>query len=309
MKKDILFMFIMLIILANPAFSADKNKDPFLPAINKIYSDYGVRIVLDTKFMVPKYWLISPINGRLAKLDAKYYTAALQSIAAALRRYPKAFLRKNLCYIGLCGAINFYDIEYGGTAVYEYHGIILAVRDWTKPAWIDATVSHELNHLLVYWHDFPKDKWMKCNNAGFVYGSGGIEAIRDGESGMERKDSVFREGFVCEYAKSDFIEDVATTLEYAMTDRTDFYARALKYPVIKMKFEILKKFYHRLDAFFDEKYWSGSDQMNAGNKKRAADADNDAMSKSSQKKGDEIDNDGLLDEDDNPGGNDDNSLF
>jgi hypothetical protein len=309
MKKIAFLIFINLFILSCACLYSAPNNAESKILIDKIFNDFGVKITFDTAVMIPELWFASPINGKASKLDAKYYSSSLKSIEAALKRYPKKFLEKSLYSLGLCGSLSFYNIEYEGTAVYENHGIILAIRDSVNAEWIDATVSHELNHLLVCWNDFPKEEWIKCNKEGFVYGEGGAAAIQTGKSSTDKTESSFDEGFVCEYSKSDFIEDVATLAGYAMADRKDFYNRALRHPIIKKKFEIMKKFYHDLDNFFDEKYWNGDVKINYPNGNKENNAGDDSRNKRIHNNSNNFNNEDLPDEDDRSSDNTDNSFY
>lgn len=265
MKKIALIIcLISTIILLNYRIFGDQDNSNSISEeskklIDEFYKEFGVKITVDYKKVIPKVWFYAPVSCKATPFDEKYLGYTLNILKSSLKKYPKQFLKKNLFSIGLCETIYFYEVEYGATAVYENHSIILAIKKDTIQEWIDSTLNHEFNHLLIFWNDFPKKKWIDCNIVGFDYGNGGIDAIRKGHSNTKRSTICFNEGFVCEYSKSDFIEDVATMFEYAVSDREDFYKRALNYPIIKKKFKILKEFYYSLDHNFNEGFWENKE--------------------------------------------------
>ncbi len=295
MKKLIIIICLIIsIILQNYHIYGNQDNSSSISEeskklIDEFYKEFGVKIVVDYKKVIPKVWFYAPVSCKAVLLNEKYLKSALNILRLSLKKYPKQFLKKNLYSIGLCETIYFYDIEYGGTAIYENHSIILAIKKDTRLEWIVSTFNHEFNHLLVFWNDFPKKKWIDCNIMGFEYGKGGIDAIRKGHSNTERSTVCFSQGFVSEYSKSDFIEDVATMFEYAVSDREDFYKRALNYPIIKKKFKILKEFYYSLDHNFNEGFWE--------NKKIKEVEQDNPEAKNNNLLDDESD-DGLLNKDD-----------
>jgi hypothetical protein len=228
---------------------------------DRIYREYGVEIITDTSRMIPDHWLASPIDGKASPIDSSLYGLATDYIEDALKEYPRRFLEKHLYSISLVDSLSFYDVPYGGTATYSFHGVIIQIKDWTNRDWFVDTIHHELNHLLVHHQDFPEYQWEATNAPGFKYGGGGVEAIRNGLSSTERTESAFRDGFANQYGKSAFVEDVATIVEYAIGDRADFLRRAAGYPIVARKYEILKQFYYSLDPWFDEDYWMGDVSM------------------------------------------------
>jgi hypothetical protein len=226
-------------------------------SLSDVYEKYGVEIITDTKKMIPQSWIDSPVNGKAKSLSSDLYDKAAKMIVKALKEYPKDFLLKNLKGIAIVDRLEFYGVEYGGTAAYEYKILILEIKDWSDENWVISTIHHEFNHLLVYWNKFPESVWSSYNKKGFNYGNGGVDAIKNGMSSTDRVESAFRDGFANQYGKSAFVEDVATITEYAIGDRADFQTRALKYPIIFNKFETLKKFYRSLDPYFTDEFWSG----------------------------------------------------
>jgi hypothetical protein len=262
-KCLIMVCFISTLLLLYPK-SADQAKEKIKitgKSLNNEFAEinrkYGVEIITDVNSMIPDNWISSPINGKASPLAEKYFQKSSEMIVKALSEYPKDFLSGQIHGIALVDHLEFYGVEYGGTAVYEYHTIILEIKDWTSEDWVVSTIHHELNHLLVYWNDFPKAEWSSFNKSGFKYGNGGVDAIKGGQSGTSRSESAFNEGFANQYGKSAFIEDVATITEFAISDRKDFMNRALKYPIIANKFNTLKKFYASLNSYFDDDFWAG----------------------------------------------------
>lgn len=262
-KKFLIFSFYILLIsnlIFSNSGSVEKISTPSeqVSVFDEIFEEYGVKVVTNVNTLIPQYWIDYPVSGKYSKLSPNLYKKAASYIKIALAEYPKNFLKKHLHNIGICDTLSFYDVPYGGTAVYDNHSIIITVSSKTQESWFVATIHHELNHLLVYWNNFPQDIWRQTNKPGFKYGNGGVEAIKNKKSSVDRTEAAFREGFVCEYGQSDINEDIATFSEYAIQERADFLTRAVKYPIIKRKFDILKSFYYQLDKRFDEKFWMGN---------------------------------------------------
>jgi hypothetical protein len=258
-RNKFLFIPIIILLLITVQFNFSQNKESKdgKELIGELYKKYNVEIIMDTSKMISEGWQSSPVNGKATTLSRKYYEKAYKMIDRALSEYPKSFLSKFLKGISICDSLEFYGVSYGGTAEYSKKTVILTVKDYYSIEWGIETIHHEFNHLLVHYNDFPLEEWSSFNKSGFKYGNGGAEAIRNGQSSTERTESSFRNGFVCEYGKSAQVEDIATLTEYVFSDKADFFSRAVNYPIIAKKYELLKRFYYSLDNYFDESFWKG----------------------------------------------------
>ena len=263
MKKASILFVLFIISMIIPAQMSGSTKERLdLPGKTAQYfmdinRDYGIEIITNVNAMIPGNWVASPINGKAKALDEIYYEKTAKAISKALSVYPKNFLDDQLHGISLVSHLEFYGVEYGGTAVYEYRTIILEIKEWSSEKWIIGTIHHELNHLLVYWNDFPESRWKSLNKSGFKYGNGGADAIKNGQSSTTRDEKSLRDGFANQYGKSAYVEDIATIAEFAISDRDDFQKRAMKYPIISNKFSVLKDFYHKLNPDIDDEFWTG----------------------------------------------------
>jgi|GEM_PF-4597943 len=260
MNKKITFLIIFLILLFSTSINIKSTTQEDTFSLNNnyfksIYDEYGVIIITDTDKMIPKYWEESPINGTAHKLPVNLYDKAIKIIRKALDEYPKKFIKKHLNSIAICSYLSFYGIEYGGTAVYMEKKIIISIKDYSSISWKSGTIHHELNHLLVYNNIFPKKEWASLNKNNFVYGDGGVNAIKNGKDSLENTEASFIEGFICEYGKSALIEDIATLASYIIMNRKEFMNKAYKYGIIQKKFYLLKKFYEELDPDIDDIFW------------------------------------------------------
>jgi hypothetical protein len=278
-RNKFLFILVIILLIFGVQFNYSQNKESKedKEVFSEIYKKYGINIITDTTEMISSDWQASPVNGKAKTLSTKYYEKAYRIIDKALSEYPISFLKKYLKGISICDSLEFYGVSYGGTAEYSKKTVILTVKDYYSLEWAVETIHHEFNHLLVHYNDFPLEEWASYNKNGFKYGNGGAEAIRNGQSSTEKTEASFRNGFVCEYGRSAQVEDIATLTEYALSQKADFHARALNYPIIARKYELLKRFYYNLDKYFDESFWAGkkinkSEEIEVKQKAAAADS-------------------------------------
>ncbi len=170
------------------------------------------------------------------EMDETYISAALDSVEAALGKYPAGFMGQLLygnqkeLEIHLGGAFTMKDLpeeyvngftSYVGLAE-EQAGKTVIVVDITTPGSMEQTLHHEIMHVIDNKLAFDasiredalysEEAWSEFNPAGFVYP----------ETRLNLPDDIYNDGyesyFIDIYSRTFATEDRARIMEYAMVE-------------------------------------------------------------------------------------------
>lgn len=210
--------------------------------IEKFYDDFNIKINVKVKNFSNSYK-----GFKIKKLFKNSIDSVFKSCEIVLSVYDYKILSKYLKSINFCSYLLYVrrNLIYGGTLDFDSKSIIISTAG-SNIKWIVSALHHELSHLLIYHDTSFKLKWTKCNIKSFEYGSGGADALINKKDNTNHTVKSFKRGVVCQYGESSIFEDTATMVEYVMMNKKDFEKRALKYPVIKKKYKLLREFYKKL---------------------------------------------------------------
>jgi hypothetical protein len=242
MTRFFLLFFLSLISL----LATDKlyNKKNFIEPFS------GIPIYWKAKGnFYPSSWLDPPISGTAVSLEKTQLQRGIDLVSKAIEKYDKDILAKNLKKIYLFKNINFYGVNYGGTnsndAVYM---TIQANHSGYTDTYIESTFHHELSSIFLrnYPSCFKKKSWLKVNGKDFEYGKGGMEAIKAGEVSFQYEAKYHERGFLNQYGVSALEEDFNTFSQDYMMGEEKLTKAAQKYPLVRKKLNLIKKFYRCL---------------------------------------------------------------
>jgi len=221
----------------------------------------GIQIVPRVqRNMFPDEWA-DPASPTSATAPApELVPFAVEGIKRALRKYPAAFLKKNLSRVYVVNNLLVDGQPSGGVNAPEMKTIYVDLDNLESSevaAWSEETIHHEFAHLLADNHprSISMKSWSTLNIPGFTYGSGGTDAIRLGKDGDEITDEYLSQGFVEEYSKSDPSEDFATLCERMFSGDREVQRAFMRFPLLRRKEYRVIAFYHSLDHSFTESYF------------------------------------------------------
>lgn len=243
---------ILLIILA-VLFNGANAQSVFTDSLTGI----EVSFITDDE-MFPASWRSGNINGYAVSLDTSEYERSKKIISAALAKYPKEVLKKNLKKVYVLKSLHFYNVGYGGTnstdAVYVTNKG--ANRNYSSQ-YIEQVFHAELSSILLrnYTQNIDESEWSECHDQEFVYGGAGHEAIRSGKA-SEYYDSAYHEmGFLNQYATSNFENDLNSFAKNIFAPDPEFWTVCNKYENVKCKLKKAILFYRKINPVFTEEYF------------------------------------------------------
>lgn len=243
---------VQLILLTAIVFTA-KAQQVFTDSLTGI----EVSFVTDDE-MFPVSWRSGNINGYAVALDTSEYKRSKKIISAALAKYPKEVLKKNLKKVYVLKSLHFYNVGYGGTNSSDVVYVTNkgASRNYSSQ-YIEQVFHAELSSILLrnYEQNIDESVWAECHSEDFVYGGAGHEAIRNGKA-SENYDSSYHEmGFLNQYATSNFENDLNSFAKNIFAPDPEFWEVCKKYQNVRCKLEKAIMFYKKINPAFTEEYF------------------------------------------------------
>jgi hypothetical protein len=203
--------------------------------------------------MFPAEWRQAPVNA--FALPAENVQDQLDAILRAIAKYPPVLVRRHLSRVYLMRRLVFYGLDYGGT--YSNDRIYI-VSDPQQPELAEASFHHEFSSILMKNEAgrFPRAAWMRALPVQSSYRHGGLAALRRGETGLAWMPQFHLQGFLCEYGKASFEEDVNTFAEALFTGQ-GLFRLARMYPLVLQKKQLLIDFYSSMDPSLNRTFFQG----------------------------------------------------
>ena len=195
--------------------------------------------------MFPRDWRVPPVSAQARGLMPNQVKPQLDAVKRAMSRYSPELIRQNISRVYIVNGLSFYGLDYGGT---YSHDRVYLVACKHNTGIVEASFHHEFSSILLRNHGnrFPKNDWFAELPPGTQYRFGGVEALRSGEISLAWSPQFHAQGFLCEYGKASFEEDVNTFAEALFTGQGVFRLAA-QYPRIARKVHLLVSFYSSLD--------------------------------------------------------------
>lgn len=213
-----------------------------------------VRYEIDAQTF-PDSWRCGDIRAEAMPLASYEVLRSKRIAVTALSVYPVGLLKHNLRAVYFADTLTFYGLSYGGTNSYDT--VYIANRGATQgftDNFLLRTFHHEFSSILLrnYPAQFDSAAWRAANRS--AYGTGGIDALKNGRCDTKYEAKYNVDGFLNQYGTSSLEEDVNTFAEAMFSGDRAFWTLADRFPRIKDKKDVLVKFYRALDPSLTEDY-------------------------------------------------------
>ncbi len=249
MKRRLCLVFLLLLCLACSRKGA--------PQV--VIQENPVRIVSSSsRDIFPASWLSADINAEAEPLEESEIERSGKILNKATKKYPAQVLANNLDTIYVMGGLRYCGISAGGTnSTCDVYIVNEGWREGFTDSWIEGAFHHEFSSILLrnYPQYLDKDAWKKANVGSFKYGRDGVQAVKQNRTRTELDASLHAEGFLCEYGKAAFEEDVNSFAAQLFVGDSRFWSVVDKHPRIKDKTDLVVAFYHKIDPGFSESFF------------------------------------------------------
>jgi hypothetical protein len=206
----------------------------------------------------PGHWYGPRINAEVEPLSRSERQRMIGILQHAFSKYPDQVLRDNLSRIYLFRTMKFYGVPYGGT---NAAGTVYMSDDESNPIFSDRFIEnvfhHEFSSVLkrAYLRRFKTNSWESANPSSFSYGSGGVDAMLNGEASMDFDPELFDRGFLSKYSQASLEEDINVCAQNLFSGSPEFWDIVDNNDRIRKKTMLLIAFYHSIDPVFTEEYF------------------------------------------------------
>jgi hypothetical protein len=206
----------------------------------------------------PKRWHRKKINALATPVETAAIPRAMAVVGKSMSKYPSSFPASYLKTVHVIKTLRFYGYPYGGT--YAKRTLYLTLDD-TNPMNTDGFLEERFHHEFssILWKENHKlldlEKWQSFNPPGFVYGEGGMDAIRSGLASMETDPGYFAIGFINRYGITEIEQDINVIAQNLFCGGTEFWKIVDQNERIRGRVLLLVGFYHALDPLFTEEYF------------------------------------------------------
>lgn len=248
MKRK-LFLIISFLL----GFSLAKSQKTYFDSLT------GIEVSFVThEEMFPESWKDEYINGKAISLDSSEYERSKKIVSSALAKYPLEILTKNLKKIYVLNDLNFYGVNYGGTvstdAVFLTNkGIDLNYTDH----YIEQVFHEEFSSILLrnYSSFISEGEWTQCASDSISYGGTGADAIRNGKAGENFDVRINENGFLGEYATSNFENDINSFAKNLFCPKPGFWKLIDDFERLSCKLEMIVDFYSKIHEDMNEDFF------------------------------------------------------
>jgi hypothetical protein len=208
--------------------------------------------------MFPKHWYNAKINAEAEPLARSERQRFISILNRTFAKYPDKVLRDNLDRVYGLKSMKFYGLTFGGTNI---RNTVFICDDETNPSFTDEFIEgvfhHEFSSVLK--RAYPKylrtDVWEAANCPAFIYGSGGVDAIMNGEASMSLDPEYYDKGLLTKYSQSSIEEDINVFSQNLFTGTQAFWEIVDNNVRIRRKAQLLIGFYQKIDPRFNETYF------------------------------------------------------
>ena len=226
---------------------------------SELKKNYGVAVqeITDVE-QLPAFNVFRIKNGEISVLltpptNAQYLNY-MDILEKALRRYPTDLIAKNLVTIYIGGGYR----QNGGviTGLYEKGKIYLFYNHQegdNSEIFLEQTFHHEFSSILIHAYDFPAFDWLKLNPPGFDYIINPVkinEYMNSGKS-YQASEVQLKQGLVSSYGKANPENDINSYVELIFTQPEKMQALVKTYPVIRLKYNMIREFYISISPKFN----------------------------------------------------------
>lgn len=223
-----------------------------------IHKNSGVFIsfVTDDE-MFPESWRGGEINGHATSMNVSEYKRTKKIIHKALSKYPPNVLL-NLKKIYFLNSLDFYGVNYGGTNSTDVIYLTnQGVKNNYTDLYLEQIIHEEFSSILLrnYGFNISESIWTNCASDSISYSGTGAAAIKNGKASEEFQAELNQEGFLGEYATSNFENDLNSFAKNLFCPKANFWELVERYPRLKCKLELILAFYFKINEKMDESYF------------------------------------------------------
>lgn len=226
----------------------------FEKQIDDIEQLYGIELEYKLeKTIIPELWVNPPASGTVEAIAQSDLCRAVSILSRELKKYPSEVIRSNLKSIYLLKSLSFYGVEYGGTFLGRSVYLTAGNRsEGYSEYYFSSLIHHELSSLLFNSYAFPEEEWSAINPKDFHYAQSDQDILNAIETNtdLEGSDKLYHNGFIADYGQSTLENDFNLYAELVFVDPKKLQTLAKKYPIIKKKAELVKKFYMNISGDF-----------------------------------------------------------
>lgn len=235
----------LCMVMLTCTLHADYDKSALKSILTNLDNEYNIKIhhKYSKSTYFPQRWHKEPINAKGGQLSDTEIKRLVPLSKKFLSRYSSECIHKNLKNIFLLSELEFYGKSYGATnsrdSVYiKSKGV---KRGFTN-RFLEGIMHSEFSSILLRNHKFPKLKWKQTNRDSFSYVGSGRAML--GEKDLYgTSEQLHIDGFLVKYSQSSLENDVNMYVDWIFTKPNELEKLAKKYPKIKIKKELVLKFY------------------------------------------------------------------
>ena len=231
----------------------------FAQASETVILDGPVKVLTSAdRNIFPESWRSSRINAQAVSLVDGEIERSKTILTAAFKKYPTDILAANLDAVYVLHRLKYFGISASGTN--SKNRIYLANRGihaGFTDIWIEGVLHAEFSSILLrnFSHHLDTDAWKATNKTGFEYGSGGVQAIRNGRARKKFDTQLHGAGFLFEYARSSLENDFNSIAEQLFIGDPRFWTIVNKHDGIHRKTKLVTGFYQKIDPSFDQTFF------------------------------------------------------
>jgi len=206
---------------------------------------------------LPPFNVFRILNGEIeviltppTEIQFLNYLSILQD---ALNKYPTELIHQHLKEIFIGGSYH----QNGGiiSGLYNKDIVYLFYNSQdgdNSSTFLEQTFHHEFSSILIHAYDFPAFDWLKLNPENFEYIINPIK-INEYMNSIETYKATelqLTQGLVSSYGQSNAENDINSYIELIFTQPKKMQALVNTYPIIKLKYQMIKKFYLSISPQF-----------------------------------------------------------
>ena len=204
--------------------------------------------------ILPRSWQSARINAQAESLADGKVERTKTILAAAFKKYPRDILAANLDAVYVLHRLKFFGISQSGTN--SRTRVYLANRGPAAgftDTWVEGVFHAEFSSILLrnFSRHLDRDAWKAINRNGFEYGSGGVQAVRDGMARTTFDEQLHDAGFLYEYAQSSLENDFNSIAKQLFIGNPRFWSVVNEHVGIRKKTKLVVDFYQQIDHSFD----------------------------------------------------------
>lgn len=226
-----------------------------------VHTETGVELIFVTEDdMFPDTWYESDIDAQAISLEREEVERVIDILNRCFEKYPDAIIKANLNRVYVLNSLQFFGTSYGGT--YTSDAVFLSdkgeLRGYTD-VYIEKLFHAEFSSVLYknYDHLFDAEAWAAACFEGFEYGSGGMLALKSGQSSETFLYQHNELGFLNKYAQSSMENDFNSFAKNLLCPSPDFWQLTDSYEGLGKKLALITAFYAALDVQFNAEFFEG----------------------------------------------------